>query len=179
MSTVEKFVPHYTVEDYQHWEGRWELWEGYPVSMSPSPSGRHGMTHGRITTALNNAIDASNCNATVLIELDWIVADDTILRPDVMVVCGPAPEMHLHTPPAIVVEVLSPSTRDHDLKFKRTTYEKQGVPHYLILDPDTKQLTHLQLDSGGQYQPQDAEESVNLSICDQCELRIAISDLFK
>jgi hypothetical protein len=25
MSTVPRYIPHYTVEDYRRWEGDWEL----------------------------------------------------------------------------------------------------------------------------------------------------------
>jgi len=35
MSLAEKDVPRYTVSDYQHWEGDWELIEGIAISMSP------------------------------------------------------------------------------------------------------------------------------------------------
>ena len=31
----------YTYEDYKHWEGKWELIEGFPVSMTPSPVINH------------------------------------------------------------------------------------------------------------------------------------------
>jgi len=178
MSTARNYIPHYTVEDYQHWEGRWELWEGYPVSMSPSPSGRHGKVLGKIVTGLNLAMDQTQCEATVLVEVDWIVADDTILRPDTMVVCGAEPEMHLQEAPAIVAEVLSPSTRHRDLEWKRETYQQQGVPYYLILDPVENQLTVLHLDSEKKYQSLPASDLFKLQICDDCELEISSLKLF-
>ncbi|TCK06622.1 hypothetical protein [Phorcysia thermohydrogeniphila] len=28
-------LPHYTYEDYKHWEGKWELIEGIPYAMCP------------------------------------------------------------------------------------------------------------------------------------------------
>ncbi len=52
MSSAKKYVPHYGLDDYQNWEGDWELWAGIPVSMSPSPFGRHSKVLGKIVTAL-------------------------------------------------------------------------------------------------------------------------------
>ena len=37
MGLVQKILPHYTYEDYTIWEGRWELIDGFPIAMSPSP----------------------------------------------------------------------------------------------------------------------------------------------
>ena len=88
MSKVEKYQPHYTIDDYQHWEGDWELWNGVAVAMTPSPFGRHAGANVRIAAALDSAVEASGCRATVLAEIDWIISRDTILRPDVTVVCG-------------------------------------------------------------------------------------------
>jgi hypothetical protein len=31
MSTAPRYQPHYTVDDYRLWEGRWELWHGLDV----------------------------------------------------------------------------------------------------------------------------------------------------
>jgi hypothetical protein len=37
MSAV-KLLPHYTYEDYCHWEGRWEVIDGISYAMIPAPS---------------------------------------------------------------------------------------------------------------------------------------------
>gem|GEM_PF-3546515 len=87
MSTAPQYTPHYTVDDYQLWEGDWELWNGVAVAMTPSPFGRHGTVLGRITTALTNAIDVAGCDANVIVEVDWIISTDTVVRPDLSVVC--------------------------------------------------------------------------------------------
>lgn len=41
MSTAPRYQPHYTVEDYRQWEGRWELMGGVAIAMSQSPFGQH------------------------------------------------------------------------------------------------------------------------------------------
>ena len=95
MSSAVRYTPHYTIEDYRRWKGDWELWHGTAVSMTPSPFGRHGVMLARLVTALTNSIDAAGCNAYVLAEIDWIIGDDTVVRPDASVICGDPPDEHI------------------------------------------------------------------------------------
>ena len=178
MSTVPRYIPHYTVEDHAMWEGDWELWSGVPIAMTPSSFGTHGSAANRIGTALTNAIDQVGCDATVLTEVDWIVSNDTIYRPDISVVCGGPPERHIENTPAIAVEVLSKSTRERDLTFKRTSYAEQGVAWYLVLDPDARTMTALQLNANGVYSEATFKESLAIEICASCKLNVDVQRLF-
>ena len=67
MSTAPNYQPHYTIDDYQLWEGDWELWNGVAVAMTPSPLGRHGYLLAQLARGLGNAIDAAHCNASVVV----------------------------------------------------------------------------------------------------------------
>ena len=97
MSTASRFVPNYTVDDYRHWEGDWQLIEGVPVAMSPSPFGPHERIVAEFVKSFGSQIDQQGCDCRVYAGLDWIVSNDTVVRPDVMVVCGPQPERALGT----------------------------------------------------------------------------------
>jgi Uma2 family endonuclease len=179
MGTGGRYTPHYTVADYEAWEGDWELWHGIPVAMGPSPFGLHSKILARVITALQNAVEATLGAATVLPELDWIIAADTVVRPDVLIACGSQPERHLTSPPSVVVDVLSDSTRDRDLHHKRRLYEEHGVDYYLILDPDNSQLTVLGRDQENRF----AELSMNdgklsLEICSDCRLTVSVDRIF-
>ncbi|MHB8262496.1 MAG: Uma2 family endonuclease [Acidimicrobiales bacterium] len=82
---------------------------------------------------------------------DWAVSEDTVLEPDLMVVrredVGPK---RIEGTPLLVVEVLSPSTRDTDTTIKRFEYERAGARSYWIVDPDIPDLTVLRLE-GDRY----------------------------
>ena len=67
---------------------RLELWSGVAVAMTPSPFGKHSRLLVKLATALETAVQTAKCNASVLAEIDWIIADDTVLRPDLLIVCG-------------------------------------------------------------------------------------------
>jgi len=74
-------LPHYTYDDYKLWEGNWELYEGFPVAMSPAPMIIHQTLAGNIITQLNNGISEECYKCAALGEADYKLADDTILRP--------------------------------------------------------------------------------------------------
>ncbi|MBU6221676.1 MAG: hypothetical protein KGR24_02910, partial [Planctomycetes bacterium] len=42
----------------------------------------------------------------MVVEIDWIVTNDIVVRPDIVFVCGPAPRQHVEQPPAFVAEIL-------------------------------------------------------------------------
>jgi len=132
---------HYTCADYEHWDGKWELINGTPYVMSPEP----GYGHQRIAARLSGEFYFQLKNSpkyTVCQPLNYRIADDTVLAPDMLIV-GDEPGgngVYLDFPPLLVAEILSPSTssRDRNIKFK--IYQKQGVRYYLILSPDKKEV---------------------------------------
>ncbi len=61
--------------------------------------------------------------------------------PDVMVVCSPAPHRLYETDPALIVEVLSPSTQDQDRREKAVAHaESSGLGLLLLVDPDARRI---------------------------------------
>lgn len=179
MSSAARYEPHYTIEDYRRWEGDWELWHGTAISMTPSPFGRHGVMLARLVTALTNSVDAVGCNASVLAEIDWIVGDDTVVRPDASVICGGPPDGHIESAPALVVEVLSDSTRDRDTTHKREIYRGQQVPWYLIADPDDSSIQLFRLGASGDYDSVPVGKNVEITICDNCRLDVDLRWRFR
>lgn len=157
MSTAPRYQPRYTFSDYCQWEGEWELWNGTAVSMSPSPLGPHERAVAKLVFQIESSLQRHACPCATYAGLDWIVQDDTVVRPDVMVVCGSQPGRHLERPPSLAVEVLSDATADKDRTVKRTLYESTGVLHYLIVDPVTKTIEWLALGADGRYHDRSAE----------------------
>jgi hypothetical protein len=70
----------YSVQDYRQLEG-WELINGHPVAMAPSPLFGHQVTSFAIAQQLGeNLDDCPHCQA--LLEIDVEFAHDTVVRPD-------------------------------------------------------------------------------------------------
>jgi Uma2 family endonuclease len=89
---------------------------------------------------IGNNLDAQNeaCgNCEAVSEIDWIVNDSTVLRPDIAIVCDWTID-YITRPPILIVEILSPSTALNDRHVKFETYQEQGVKCYIIANPQTK-----------------------------------------
>lgn len=64
MSTAERYVPRYSLADYQRWEGRWELIDGVAIAITPSPFGHHERIISRLSRMLGNQFDHCRCGLT-------------------------------------------------------------------------------------------------------------------
>lgn len=129
--------PSYTVADYNMWEGQWELIDGIPYAMSPSPVRAHQRMGKAIMRHLDDALAATKdtCGrCEVVYELDWIIGDDTVVRPDLALVCDQTGDF-ITTPPVLIVEILSPATAMKDRQTKLQIYRLQGVRYYAVADP--------------------------------------------
>lgn len=147
----QKYLPQYTYADYKQWEGRWELIYGVPYAMSPAPVYRHQRINTRIVAQLTNALEnCHTCEATIYV--DYKISENTVLQPDALVICGPFEYgLFITKAPAIVFEILSPSTRLKDMNLKYEIYEREGVKYYVIVDP-VKTSASVYLISDGKYE---------------------------
>jgi len=147
MSGAIKILPHYTYDDWINWEGQWELIDGIPYAMSPMPVPKHQ----RIANALGGElyIAVKSCkNCETFQAIDYKISDDTILQPDVLVICQPVNKKFLDFPPALVVEILSPSTALKDRHSKFQIYEEQQIKYYIIISPDKEEAEVYAIEEG-------------------------------
>jgi len=130
-------ILNYTYDDYLRWEGEWELIDGYPVSMAPAPMRIHQNIATEILFLLKSSFDEESCPECILsYENDWKISEETILRPDIVLVCDDEHESYLTKAPKIIVEVLSPSTAKKDETIKFDIYQEEGVQYYILAYPD-------------------------------------------
>ncbi len=185
MPNARKYQPHYLVADYQRWKGDWELWFGTAVAMFPSPLGPHERTVSALSFQIQSSLknQVPRCReCQIYTGLDWTVYPDTVVRPDLMLVCGDQPELHLERSPTLIAEVLSESTADKDRTVKRELYESCGVQHYLIADPRSKTLQWLELGAAGEYLENSriaAEEKFSLILNDRCVIDLDWQSIFE
>lgn len=170
-------IPHYTYKDYEKWEGDWELIRGIPYAMSPSPNWKHQGFGSSFVTAFSNAITNSKntCACIVLYESDWIVSEDTVIRPDVMIACEPIAGPHVTKPPALILEIISPSSILKDRNTKFNLYQAYGVKFYLIANIEKKELEIFQL-KDNRYQQADDLKTFHLTT--DCHIEVEVKHLF-
>lgn len=157
-----KYLPNYTVEDYNLWEGDWELIDGIPYAMSPSPQKNHQILAAKLVAQLDNSVEREKCadDCAVASELDWVLNNTTVLRPDVVIICDKKGS-YISEPPALVIEILSPSSAFKDRQVKLEIYEEQGVKYYIVIDPILKTYNIYVL-SNDRYIEQSGISSFNL-----------------
>lgn len=119
-------------------EGRAEFYDGVIYDMAGG-SDNHGQIGGNVLTALNNALADQPCivfGADSKLEIEF---QETIVMPDVHVMCG-GPQLSkrgtgLHTNATVIIEVLSPSTAAHDRGAKFHRYMRiPSLMEYLLVD---------------------------------------------
>ena len=182
VSTAPRYNPHYTVADYQQWDGDWELWNGVAVAMSPSPTRQHQRILFDLAMLIQKGLaQHAGCHCEVVIDVDWRVSDDTVVRPDLSVACASSDDDYLQEAPTLVAEVLSPSTAHKDQNEKRRLYESQGVGWYLLVDPDARKVIVLSIDGGGQYTETQVSTSSStvIELHDGCSFEFNDADLFR
>ncbi len=147
MSSAVKILPHYTYDDYVQWEGRWELIEGVPYAMSPQPVPKHQRIAAAITAEFISALKKCK-KCTVYQPIDYKLFEDTILQPDMLVVCKPITKKFLDFAPSLVAEILSPATALKDRHTKFDLYQSQHIPYFIIISPDIEEAEIFELKSG-------------------------------
>ena len=134
-----------TLAAFEEWHPRqperWEFVAGRPRLMAPA-SMRHSVIKNNIGFALRQALADKGC--TALVDGPQILTADISAIPDVVVTCAP---LDLTTPviaaPAIIVEVMSPSTEGDDHGLKWLSYRKlESLRHYLVI-AQHQRLVHL------------------------------------
>lgn len=180
MSAV-KLLPYYTYQDYCNWEGRWELIDGIPFAMSPAPSPRHQWLVANIIFEFKKAIKESNCKHCKVYDfIDVKIEEDTILQPDVSVVCKSIDKNFLDFPAALVVEILSDSTALKDRITKFSIYEKFGIKYYMIVDQEKNELEIFCLENSKyvlQKNPSNATFTFYLE--DDCKIEILLKNIWE
>ncbi|MGE5342323.1 MAG: Uma2 family endonuclease [Candidatus Omnitrophota bacterium] len=174
-------LPHYMYKDYVQWEGRWELIQGIPFAMVTTPAINHQRTVRNIETQLVNLLtDCPKCE--VLASVEWAIFDDTVVQPDVLVVCGDRDKIgdrKLEINPIIVFEVLSPSTSRKDKIIKYRLYEQAGLKYYCIVNFDTKSADLFCLNQDQtQYRKEDSIDGKITFNLDPCSLSFDFEKVF-
>jgi Uma2 family endonuclease len=123
--------------------------------VTPSPSARHQTAVAALTTALFLYRKAHG-GAVFPAPMDVFFTDDNVVEPDVVFVrtdhMDRIEERLVRSPPDLVVEVSSPSTRRIDLSRKRELYERFGVPEYWFVDLDSDRVEIYRMEAG-RYAP--------------------------
>jgi Uma2 family endonuclease len=135
--TVEEF---YAFTDTRPDEEKWELIEGEPV-LNASPSKLHQRIVKNLVVALAPFERKPGASWEILPGLGVRVTNTSRPEPDVLIIMknGSASDPFDRDDGDVLVafEVLSPSTSDRDLRWKRTAYTSlASLTHYVVIAQD-------------------------------------------
>jgi Uma2 family endonuclease len=154
------FSQSYTYTDYLTWRfrERVELIMGKIFKMSPAPSSQHQHIVSVLTALFFQFLKGTPCTvfpAPFDVVLPIGSHEDTVVQPDVTVVCDRSKitTQGCIGSPDLVVEVVSKSSVKHDLHEKFQVYEQAGIREYWIIHPTDKSLIIFVLNQAGKYQP--------------------------
>ncbi|MFL6192629.1 MAG: Uma2 family endonuclease [Thermoanaerobaculia bacterium] len=110
--------------------------------VSPAPAIRHQRLVSRLDRTLGVFVDESGLGEVFVAPCDTLFSRYDIVQPDLLYIsnerAGIVTEKNVQGSPDLIVEILSPRTRDRDEGIKLDLYERFGVPEYWIFDPVLK-----------------------------------------
>jgi len=136
----------WTIEAFFEWQSRqsdrYELVRGHPVRMMAGARNSHDAVVVNIIAELRNQLRGKKCRPFSG-DSSVQTMSDQIRRPDAGVDCGPRnPDGLKAEAPTMVVEVLSPTTRDFDAFGKLDEYKSVDTIEYILLvEPNAPEVS--------------------------------------
>jgi len=130
-----------TPEEFYRWPGeegvRYELVDSVPVKAMTGASRRHDKIVVNALIAFGTKLRGSPCTPSTD-NIAIAAMNGNIRRPDVSIDCGDLPDTSYEaTSSRLVIEVLSPSTRQTDLVRKLEEYKAlPSLAYILLVEPD-------------------------------------------
>lgn len=108
--------------------------------VTPSPNFSHQELLGRLHLALGNFLATRrHLGRVVLSPFDVVMSNHDVVEPDLLFIAGDQQaiitQANVQGAPALVIEILSPSTRRRDLGIKRALFDQKGVRECWLVDP--------------------------------------------
>jgi Uma2 family endonuclease len=117
---------------------RYEILDG-DLFMVPAPGIKHQSVSLNLSMALFQHIKDNRLGRLLEAPCDVILSNEDIVQPDILFIrsdhSGIVGELNIQGAPDLVIEILSPGTREKDLEIKRKIYARFGVQEYWIVDP--------------------------------------------
>ncbi len=146
----------YTYEDYLRLPNEecyhYEILDGMLVK-EPAPYVHHQRVSRRLQRLLEDYLALRDPAGEVFnAPIDVTLSDTNVIQPDLVYIPGEnreiVEEARINGTPYLVVEILSRWTRSKDRLRKRNIYEKMGIPHYWIIDPNDETIEAYALQNG-------------------------------
>ena len=189
LATKQSITPNilatsiFKYEDYAKWPDnpRYELIRGSAIKMVAPTQYHQGMLM-ELGRQFANFLKGKVCKVFLApfdVRLNHSTADNTVVQPDLVVVCDLAKlnGKHCLGAPDLVVEIVSPATARNDTVVKFALYREAGIKEYWIIEP-LNRLLSVHLLRGSEYNTTyySNVDVVNVEVLEGC--RIDLADVF-
>jgi Uma2 family endonuclease len=123
----------YTYDDYIEWDGRWELIDGAPIPIPPEQSKEHRELSVNALIELEEGI--KDCDMCLVVgSADWKISNDTIVRPEISLICDEPNGAYITKSPELIIEILEDDREDYYRNIKLDLYRNNRVKYYILLN---------------------------------------------
>jgi Uma2 family endonuclease len=124
--------------------------------VTPSPNLSHQELVLRLALALGRRLEDRRDRGRLFVApLDVVFSFHDIVEPDLVFVAPDQldilTDQNIQGAPALVIEILSPSTRKRDQGVKRRLYDRSGVREYWLVDSATASVTIVRRHPDGSF----------------------------
>ena len=177
----------YSYSDYMLWQfqDRVELIKGFISKKSPAPNRSHQTVSQNVNFRILSFFEKHPCKVyaapfDVRLPIKSKEKDSTVVQPDLCIVCDESKldEQGCNGAPDLIVEIISPNNKKHDLDTKFKLYEEAGVLEYWIIEPLEKMVLVYTLRDGIYIglKPQIEGEIIESPLFP--DLKVAVDDVF-
>jgi Uma2 family endonuclease len=122
---------------------RYELINGELFELT-GPTPKHQRSTRRLSTNLDQFVTVRELGEVFFAPLDVYLSPHNTLQPDIIYVSRARASIirpqKIEGIPDLLMEVVSPSNRRHDIVIKAALYATFGVPEYWLIDPETDSI---------------------------------------
>ncbi len=180
---LDKAPRRMTPEEFYAWQGpmdeKYELVDGYPVRMMTGASRRHDQIVFNIISSLGPQLRGSSCRGFTG-DTAVRTLPRTRRRPDVGVECGHMDDESFEAGEVrLVVEVLSPSTREFNHYGKLEEYKAiASMRHVLLIEPNAPQAILWSRKSAESWKHSIFEGLDAFIVLDEPKITLRLSDVY-
>ena len=177
----------YTYADYLLWQfsERVELIKGFILKMSPAPSSNHQSVSYNLTDCFAQNFRRKPCRVFVApfdvkLPIKSAKKDTTVVQPDLCVICDETKidDNCCVGVPDLMVEIISPKNRKHDVQTKFNLYLEAGVKEYWLIDPQERMILIYTLNNNDYFGSRPFVEGMKIKSQLFPDLDIDVDDVF-
>jgi Uma2 family endonuclease len=158
MATPDPSQKRYTYADFLLFPDdgkRHEIIDGIHYA-TPSPNTRHQELVGRLHLAIALHLRTHRSAGRVfLAPFDVVFSNWDVVEPDLLFIAGDQlnilTDKNVQGSPALVIEILSPTTRKRDEQIKLRLFERAGVREYWLVDAERDGVKMFRRGSDGRF----------------------------